>query len=76
MKKTLLCLAALVLIPLLLLTSCGGDKDDVTTPKAPEALSDLSSYTIIYPYEPDTAMYRVCLYILPTEIFINLTTFR
>ena len=58
MKKTLFCLAVLLLIPLLLLTSCGGGEDDVTTPKAPEVLSDLSSYTIIYPYEPDTVMYR------------------
>ena len=60
MKKTLFCLLVLVLIPLLLLTSCGGDSGKTTpapnTP--PAAFSDLADYTIVYPTDIDSEIFR------------------
>ncbi|MBO7762313.1 MAG: right-handed parallel beta-helix repeat-containing protein [Clostridia bacterium] len=61
MKKRVILLLALVLLPVLLLSSCG-DKGGTTPPAAePQALAELSSYTIVYPYEPGTELFRAIL---------------
>ncbi|MBO7761362.1 MAG: right-handed parallel beta-helix repeat-containing protein [Clostridia bacterium] len=60
MKKTFFCLLVLVLIPLLLLTACGGNGDETTPAPStpPAAFSDIAAYTIVYPTDADPEIFR------------------
>ena len=64
MKRSIPLLAVFLMMAMLLV-SCGGDGGE-TTPAGSEAggtvaLSDLSSYTLVYPYEPDAALFRAAV---------------
>ena len=58
MKRYLPLFLLAVLLLSFLLASCGGSGDETTPPASELIALDLSEYTLIYPYEPDTNLFR------------------